>query len=513
MGVSFEVTRTLRGQRSLWRMATVLVLLAAVWASTCQSAVAELRTAKVAGQFYPDDPTELLDLIKELLARQPEPATSQKPRLLIVPHAGYQYSGLIAANGFRQLQGHTYDGVAVVGFTHRMSFDGASVDTREAYQTPLGDIPIDQEAAAVLQTYPGVSHVEEAHESSEHSLEVELPFLQVVLGRFRLVPVLMGSARLEDAKRLATALDSLSRLGDYLFVFSTDLSHYHPYDQATRLDEGTINAILSETPQAVHRLFVEGQLEACGVGPIVTSLFLSAKLGYPKRRLLYHANSGDTAGQPQRVVGYAAIGMYDRDRSSVGRLSPEAGAALVKAVRLVLDMQLNPSRYQNRLVPLGLDGKPELSQASGVFVTLRKRGELRGCIGRIQTDEPLSTTVPAVALDAALHDPRFPPVTGEELDDIHVEVSILTPPSPLQDLKDLAPGRDGVILEHEGRRGVFLPVVWDETGWTRLEFLRELASQKAGLAPDAWQGASLFVFQDQVFEEEPLPLPAPGSAH
>jgi len=466
------------------------------------AAVAEVREAKVAGKFYPESQAELHDLVKELLERQPSPTETAKHRILIVPHAGYQYSGLIAANGFRQLQGRSYDGVVVVGFTHRTQFDGASVDTREAYETPLGAFPVHQEAVAVLQTYPGISHVESAHESDEHSLEVELPFLQVALPHTRLVPILMGHSRLQDAQQLAEALAGLTRLGDFLFVFSTDLSHYHPYDDAVRIDEGTVSAILSETPQAVSRLFDQGSIEACGRGPIVTSLLLAAKLGYPKRVLLYHANSGDTVGNPASVVGYAAIGMFDQPAATPGGLSREAGDALVKAARETLERSI---AQRETLTSVKLEHYPELSGARGVFVTLRRHGELRGCIGRIERNEPLAKSVPDVALASALHDTRFMPVRAEDLDELQVEVSVLTPPVRIASSKEIVPGRDGVVLEYQGHRGVFLPQVWDETGWTRVEFLRELASQKAGLSPDAWQQATLYTFQAQIFEE-PLPL-------
>ena len=523
------------------RRASRVLLATAFLFSGSPWVLADTRPPHVAGKFYPEEGSELRELVNELLERQPEPALKQKPRLLIAPHAGYQYSGLITANAFRQLKGHHYDGVVVVAFTHRLQFPSTSVDTREAYETPLGEFPVDQEAVAVLQTYPGISHVEEAHETEEHSLEVELPFLQVVLGRVRLVPVLMGGFSLNEARQLADALAGLSQLGDYLFVFSTDLSHYHPYDEAMRIDEGTMNAILNETPQAVDRLFSQGEIEACGRGPILTSLLLAAKLGYLKRELLYHANSGDTAGNPSSVVGYAAIGMYDRlparaERSEAGgptprqqagqpgplqqggRLSAEAGQALVQAARMTLERTL----ARKDAAAGDLSRYPELSQARGLFVTLRRHGDLRGCIGRIQTDEPLARNLPAVAMDAALRDPRFAPVTADELPDIHVEVSVLTPPVKLPNASDLVAGRDGVVLSAEGHQGVFLPQVWDETGWTRVEFLRELASQKAGLPPDAWQRATLFVFQDQIFEEEPRPsagearrepLPASRTAH
>ncbi len=475
-----------------------LAMLLALGAIGAKSPAETTRAPRVAGSFYPDDRTELLGVVTSLLERQPEPVITEKPRILIVPHAGYPYSGPIAASGFRQVQGHAYDGVVVVGFTHRLTFPGSSVDTREAYVTPLGELPVDQAAIAVLQAYPGIGHVEEAHAIDEHSLEVQLPFLQAALERVRLVPVLMGGAGLEDARRLADALAALSRAGDYLFIFTTDLSHYHPYDQAKAIDQTTSDAFLNETPQAVSRLFAAGEVEACGRGPIVTSLLLAAKLGHLKRRLLQCANSGDTAGDLSRVVGYAAIAMYDRGPPMSGRLSSDAGAALVRAARQTLENSLlmRPSS-----APVRLDAYPELAQASGLFVTLRKRGELRGCIGRIQTDQPLATALPAVTMDAAQRDPRFSPLRPDEVEGLDVEVSVLTPPVRLGSLDELVPGRDGVILEYEGRSGVFLPQVWEETGWTRVEFLRELASQKAGLPPDAWQRATLSIFQDQVFSE------------
>ncbi len=473
------------------------------------------RPAQVAGQFYPEERQELQALVKELLARQPQPVRSQKPRILIVPHAGYQYSGLVAATAFRQLQGAQYDGVVVVGFTHRLSFKGSSVDRRPAYETPLGVVPVDQEAVARLRQHPGVGFAEQAHASGEHSLEVELPFLQTVLPGTRIVPVIMGSPSWEAAQQLAEALADLSRSGDYLFVFSSDLSHYHPYDDARRIDDGTIPAILSETPQAVLRLFSAGRMEACGQGPIMTSLLLAAKLGYLDRELLYEANSGDTTGETAHgVVGYAAMAMYDRKAAASSLLSAEAGAALVAAARQALERTVGKRTPTPAVV---LERYPELSPARGLFVTLRKQGELRGCIGRIETNEPLAKSVGRVAVDAALHDGRFPPVSAEELPQLHVEVSVLTHPVRLADATAIIPGRDGVILEWQGRSGVFLPQVWDETGWTRVEFLRELASQKAGLPPEAWRQATLYAFQDQAFEEPfpldvPLPV-APGSAH
>ncbi len=470
------------------------------------TAAAEVREAGVAGQFYPDDPKDLRELITEYLDRQPAPSGG-KPRALIVPHAGYQYSGIVAAHAYRQLQGQHYHGVVIVGLTHRLPFPAASVDTVEAYRTPLGEVPVDQEAVAVLRTYPFFSHWEKAHQTNEHSLEVQIPFLQTVFERVRIVPILVGTNDPGVASRLAEALARLARLDDYLFIFSTDLSHYHSYSVAEQMDEATVQAILSETPQAVHRLFERGSMEACGRGPILTGLFLSARLGYLRKALLTYANSGDTAGTPNSVVGYAAIALYGPPAPSGDRISPEAGAALVAAARQTLQEKIGAGPAAG--AP-DLRRYPELKRAHGMFVTLRKHGELRGCIGRIEASEPLARLVPDVALDAALRDSRFSPVTAQELPELQVEVSVLTPPVKIAKAEEIVPGRDGVILESQGHSGVFLPQVWEESGWTRIEFLRQLASQKAGLPPEAWQQATLSVFEDQAFgEEAPQPSGPP----
>ncbi len=468
---------------------------------------AEIRQAKVAGQFYPADQVELTQLVSQLLERQPAPTAGQKPRILIVPHAGYPYSGSVAARAFRQVRGQRYDAVVVVGFTHRGSFNGSSVDKAEAYHTPLGSIAVSHEAIERLNASGGLTYNREAHESGEHSLEVELPFIQVALPEHKIVPILMGNASFEQAEQLANTLAALAQQSDYLFVFSTDLSHYHPYEEAKRIDERAISAILFETPQAVHRLFSQGAFEACGRGPILTSLLLAAKLGYPTRQLLQYANSGDTTGDQTRVVGYGAIAMYDRPQATTGGLSQEAGQALVRAARTMLAQRLGeraPSEQHALMQTITeeLSRHQELSKASGLFVTLRKHGQLRGCIGRIRTEEPLAQIIGTVALEAALHDPRFAPVTAGELSELDVEVSVLTPPQRISYPQEIVAGRDGVILEYQGHSGIFLPQVWKETGWTRVEFLRELASQKAGLSPDAWQSATLSTFQDQVFTDE-----------
>lgn len=486
-----------------WRGVAGLISVLVIVIGSPLTVSAKGRAAQVAGQFYPAEADELRSLVTTLVAKQPAPVRAESPRILIVPHAGYPYSGAVAARAYRQIQGQTYDAVIVVGFTHRQSFSGASIDTVATYHTPLGEIPVDQDVAAFLREYPGITHVDTAHASAEHSLEVQLPFLQVALGAFKFVPILMGSDTFEDAQALATALAALAQRGNYLFVFTTDLSHYHPYDEAKRIDAGMVATLEFETPHAAHRLFQQGIVEACGRGPVVSALLLAVKLGYLERALLAYANSGDTTGDRSRVVGYAAMSMYDHPAEAAPTISPEAGAALVHAARETLEQWLDTlgTTQADAIEARLLEQFPELKQATGLFVTLRRHGELRGCIGRIESDQPLATLLPPIALDAALRDGRFAPVTKDELDDIVIDVSVLSSPRRLTEPSAIVAGRDGVILRQGNQQGVFLPQVWEETGWTRLEFLRELASQKAGLPPDAWQHAELFVFQDQAFSE------------
>ncbi|HEX9781030.1 MAG TPA: AmmeMemoRadiSam system protein B [bacterium] len=483
---------------------TLLVSLIAGLACPMAAAAEAVRRAQVAGQFYPAGAGELREMVRGLLDAAPARASAPPVSILLVPHAGYRYSGPVAAAAYRTLEGASYDGVVVVGFQHRPSFQGVSVDAADAYSGPLGDIRVHREAVQRLmggRSPDGsgpVRHVERAHTDGEHSLEVQLPFLQVALEDTPLVAVIIGDATLTDLESLADALADLAATGDYLFVFSTDLSHDRPHEDARRIDRRTIEAILSETGRANARLFAAGRSEACGAGPVVAALLLSARLGYLRPELLHAMNSGDTQGERARVVGYAAIAWSPRPDTAQPLVSDEAGTAMVRSARRAIVRALSEDPARGDPLPARL---PELERAAGVFVTLTRHGALRGCIGRITTGEPLADSVPKVALEAAFKDSRFPPLVFEELDEMRIEVAVLTPLAPLQDPEDLVAGRDGVVLTHPRGSGVFLPSVWESTGWTRAEFLRELASQKAGLPPDAWRDGELFAFRTHAFEE------------
>jgi AmmeMemoRadiSam system protein B/AmmeMemoRadiSam system protein A len=466
---------------------------------------AETRKPAVAGPFYPAEAESLRQEVEDHLSQAVAIPLPSKPLALIAPHAGYRYSGPIAASAFKQVQPHAYDTVIVVGFTHRLRFDGIALDTATAYATPLGGIAVDTKRAEQLVIdYPQL-FVErpEAFTHGEHSLEVMLPFLQVALSDFKLIPLMMGSANTQEAELLAEALAPWVRSGEALVVFSSDLSHYHPYAQAQALDQRLLASLRVETAHALARLFNQRAFEACGRGPLIASLFLAQRLNYAQPIVLQAANSGDTTGDKTKVVGYASVAFVPRESeaNTSARLSAEAGQALVYYARWVLHDHYGLP--QSGALKPNLAAYPELKQAQGIFVTLHKAGTLRGCIGRIATQEPLHQSLPRVALQAALEDPRFAPVTAEELEDIAIEVAVLSPPRAIPSAEAIVPGRDGVVLVYGDKQGVFLPSVWQSTGWTRSEFLSELAHQKAGLPATTWKHANLYTFQDQVFAEAP----------
>lgn len=464
------------------------------------------REPQVAGAFYPDDPRVLKSWLAEgfagLEGEDPENFdSSSKPRIIISPHAGYRYSGKIALQAFAAAKDYDYERVVLIGFTHQQQFPGSSVDRAASYETPVGSLKVDVQAAEELRRR-GLGYEASAHESTEHSLEVLLPFVRYLYPETPIIPILMGSFDQNAAEALADQLYWLSQQRETLFVFSTDLSHYHEDIQARRRDALTLQHLTQETPYALARSFRMKQSEACGRGPLIAASFLSAKLGYLRPKLLKYGHSGEVPfGNPNRVVGYAALAYYPRSSGDASEnMSPEAGQALVKLARNTLE-----KHFDDTTPGYAVDTQrfPELEKSHGAFVTLEKKGNLRGCIGHITTDRPLIKTIPIVALQAALNDRRFDPVESSDLPNISVEVSVLTEPRAVTTIAEIVPGRDGVVLEYKNKRGVFLPSVWESTGWTRAEFLQALAEQKAGISADLLAMATFYTFRDQVFEEDP----------
>lgn len=441
----------------------------------------QLRPAAVAGSFYPGHPDALRRAVATHLAAAPALHEAPRPpKLLVLPHAGYVYSGDVAALGYAELAPWrgTLRRVVLMGPVHRVPVRGLAAPTVEAFDTPLGEVTLDREALASLADLPQVVHADRPH-AMEHSLEVHLPFLQTVLGDgFRLVPFAVGDATPEE---VAQVLDRLWGGDETLVVISSDLSHFLPYGQAQAVDAATVQRILHFATD------LDGH-EACGAMPLNGALQLARRKGLVPR-LLGMRNSADApaggAGR-DRVVGYGAV-VFDwpRPEAKDGD-EAELGRALVGQARNAIAQALGlPPSVNVPATPAALQ------QPGATFVTLHDReGELRGCIGRLEAVRPLLEDVRANAQAAAFQDTRFPPLRADEWPGLQVEVSLLDPPEPVsftneeEALAALRPGVDGVILEWQGRRATFLPQVWEQLPAPR-DFVEAL-KRKAGLAPGFW---------------------------
>ncbi|MBF0334255.1 MAG: AmmeMemoRadiSam system protein B [Alphaproteobacteria bacterium] len=433
--------------------------------------MSDIRRPAVAGMFYPADPEQLAAQVSACLAG--EPCEGGPPKALIAPHAGYVYSGPVAGRAYARLaqaRGRI-ERVVLVGPSHRVGFRGLAVGDWTSWGMPDGPVRIDREAVEGLKALPGVASFEAAH-AQEHSLEVHLPFLRAVLGDFRLLPIVVGAA---DPSDVARALDAAWGGPETLVVISTDLSHYLDYDSARALDAMTGAAIERLDPAAI------GQDQACGRTPVNGLLLVAQRRGLRVERIDLR-NSGDTAGDRARVVGYGAWAFHEPVDGHGKALLDLARRSIRHALETGKPLKIDPATL------------PEALKAPGAaFVTLKRRGELRGCIGSVEAHRPLGEDVADNACGAAFSDPRFPPLAAEELDEVTLSVSVLTRPAPMAFasqadlLAQLRPRQDGLIIEDGGRRALFLPAVW-ETLPDPAGFLAHL-KRKAGLAVDHWSGS------------------------
>ncbi len=487
------------------------------------SVVTEIRPADGAGRWYPDDPDELAKMVDAYLEQAGEPVRpTEKPLLLIVPHAGYIYSGAVAAHAFKQIQGQHYDTVVVIGDTHTGGGSATiAVYAQGAFQTPLGVVPIDETAAqALINAAPEVISFDRAAFRAEHPVENQLPFLQRTLSDFHIVPIVIREGTLENAQVLSRALVQALAGKDALIVASTDLSHYPAYDDARRVDAATLAAIEDMDPQTLLDITQQQMSEGvpnlvtcfCSPGAVLTAM-LTAQAWGAQPTVLYYANSGDTPfGDHAQVVGYGAVAFWPGQGGNPGFALPPLPSPPPQPVfldqeeqreLLVLARRTIAEYLDSGTVPVYKPTTPGLMQQRGAFVTLEKGGELRGCIGNLVAERPLYLTVQYAALAAAFSDSRFPPVTAEELPELTLEISVLSELEPVTDPTTIEVGRDGLLIVRGQQQGVLLPQVPVEQGWDREEFLRQVCL-KAGLPDDAWQDpqARLYRFTAQVFGKE-----------
>jgi AmmeMemoRadiSam system protein B/AmmeMemoRadiSam system protein A len=418
------------------------------------------------------------------------------PKLLIVPHAGYMYSGPVAGHAYARLVpwAARIRRVVLLGPAHRVALRGLAVPTVDAFETPLGRVRIDGAARDALADLAQVVHDDRAH-AREHSIEVQLPFLQAVIGdAFELLPLAVGDASTDE---VAEVIERLWGGDETLIVVSTDLSHYLPYDDACLTDRTTVARITSLATDV-------DPYEACGAYALNGALAVAGRHGL-RAQLLDLRNSGDTAGDRRRVVGYAALALTAPLENLVADDDEtELGAALLSRARNAIAAGLGLAREPE-------PHHPSLTRAGATFVTLRDAaGELRGCIGRLEAVRQLDDDVRHNAAAAAFDDPRFDPLQAHEWASLQVEVSLLAAAEPLpavrtraDALRQLRPHVDGVILEWRGRRATFLPQVWEQLPEAR-DFFAALL-RKAGLPADFWaEDLRLLRYSVRKFERPPV---------
>jgi len=469
----------------------------------------KVRVAGVAGTFYPADPVELADMVDQMLAQVVPPPVTGSILGVVAPHAGYLYSGPVAACTYAALKGRTWGRVVVLAPSHYEGFGFTSVYDGDAYETPLGRIPVDREFAGKLtEMDSSICFSESGHrrmpQAAEHALEVQLPWLQRVLGNFTLVPVVMGDQSYPTCRALGVALAQLiSAEGDTLIVASSDLSHFHAHNEAVRMDHKTLNAMEAWDYFSMARNFEARVWEACGGGPIVATMIAAERMGANQAQVLKYAHSGNVSGDFERVVGYGA-GLFVKAEGAISAPLLFAVTDLEKAELLALARQsVEHAVLTGEAFEPASPAGPALQQERGAFVTLRIDGALRGCIGFASVVHPLYRTVRDTATLAALRDPRFQPVGPAELARLEYEISVLSPLRRALDASEIVIGEHGLLIKNGSHEGLLLPQVPVEQGWDRVTFL-EHACTKAQLNPQAWKdaGTDIFKFTAVVFAED-----------
>jgi hypothetical protein len=474
----------------------IIVFLITIAASAAQEA--PLRKPVFAGSFYPAEKAVLEKVIDTYLKDPQSKGAAITPSLfgVMVPHAGYEYSGKVAAFAYNQIKGRHYKTVIILGPSHRVAFKGISIYPSGVWETPLGKIPINTEMAQkLMEKCKFIKAFAPAFEQ-EHSLEVQLPFLQKTLKDFKIVPLVMGDLEAGDYKILSDALSALLQQNEnkLLIVASSDMSHYHPYDNALQMDRSTLKEIGNLNTDALIEGLIKGNYELCGSQTVIVMMMVAQKLG-GEAKILRYANSGDVTADKSRVVGYGSVAFTLSEKS--GLLNSNEQKTLLAIARKTLEEYVS-----TRNIPQPEVKEKRLLEKRGVFVTLTKKGDLRGCIGYIMPLAPLHKAVVDMTIAASSRDPRFYPVSKEELKDIHIEISVLTPLKLISDIKDIEVGKHGLYIVKGNYSGLLLPQVATSYKWNREEFLKQTCL-KAGLPSDTWKekDVMIYTFSAQIFSE------------
>ena len=473
---------------------------------------ARAREAAFAGKFYPADKAELTAFVDKALAAAPASGTDLKVVAILAPHAGYDYSGRVAAYAYKAIAG-SYDLVVILSAAHTKQVKGAALLASGFYETPLGRVPVDEKLSRELMAADPLFTDDPAAHQNEHAVEVQLPFLQRRLKKpFKLVAAVMNTENLEDLLKIGITLALKLKVRKALLVISSDMSHYPEHETAHAVDR-TLALVLQTMSAEYFRLSDKILMSkgtpgletcACGSSAITAGLEAAKQLGAGEFVKLKYGDSYDEApgiAEKSRVVGYLSGVFVAKAKAEPYKIKFDAGRKdlLLKTARAVIAEVLAGSKPQAELEKTDY----ALNLPAAVFVTLTKNGALRGCIGTVEPQMPLLDAVKYAAVSAAFSDHRFVPLTKEELPVIKIEISALSRLERIVSAKNITPVRHGVVVRRAGSSGLFLPQVWEQIP-QKEAFLSELCSQKAGLPRDCWKDpkTELYTFTVEAFSEK-----------
>ncbi|MCF7873167.1 MAG: AmmeMemoRadiSam system protein B [Candidatus Omnitrophica bacterium] len=463
----------------------------------------DFKQADLAGSWYPNNPEQISSLIKNYLYQIDIDIPTGKIIGIISPHAGIRYSGKIAASGFKALTNKKINKVIVVGFSHRLNYDRIAILKKSSYKTPLGVLTIDETISDELVNFHPKIDYDSGPFYKENSVEMIIPFIQVSLGSPEIVLIAIGNQSWENSQILGEALyEILKKEDNFVIVASTDLCHYLSPEQVDIVDRDTARLIQEFDPKRLYNQCINKN-KMCGTAAVVATMIASEKLGAEEAVILSRSNSAAIIKGSEKAVGYlSAVFLKKSKRKGLNAmdelLTKDQKNKLIQIVRKTLNQYIKEgTKYQPEVKD------SELKKDMGVFVTLHKNSSLRGCIGSIIAKNPLYLGARDMAIAASTQDPRFPPVVESELDNIDIEISVLSPLEKIDNPDKIILGKHGVLVKKGFRSGVFLPQVADETGWNKNEFMNNLCVHKAGLEPACWKtgGCDIFIFSAEVFKE------------
>jgi len=464
---------------------------------------ASVKQPEFDGQFYPAGKEELSEMLDEIIEKTTVNPLPGEILVLISPHAGYGYSGRTAAYGYKLIKNKPYRTVVILGTSHHKPFNGVAIYPKGSFETSLGLLKIDEEFSVKLINGGPDIFIDESAFSAEHSIEVQLPFLQSVLGDFKIVPLVIGDCSLASCKKISALIkEAINGRKDVLLVVSSDLYHGYGLKEAEQADLSTLELIKNFDYEELYYSLRDAKAQACGGFATVIALKIAKETGYNKAEVLNHTNSAAATGETSDgkwTVGYASVVLYNPEGGRM--LNSQQRKKLLEIARVSIDTYLQSGKKTELS-----ETDPVLKQEMGAFVTLNKHGDLRGCIGNLSGSQSLYLTIRDMAVEAAVDDPRFNPLTLSELKDIEIEISVLSPLKRVDSADKIEIGKHGVLVRKGYQSGVFLPQVATETGWSKEEFLNNLCAHKAGLPQDAWKdkNTELYIFNAEVFSEKEM---------